>query len=84
MRKKIAKRLRREAMRKGAVIIYEHYVREPGWKKKDCGYSVTAKYKGWEVLVPERDMLEAYRTLLWAVNDDEFGKWGKAKADDVL
>lgn len=64
MRKKIAMRLRREAMRRGARIESVEFIREPGWRRKDCGFAVHAVHAGWYIDATGHDLLDAYRGLL--------------------
>lgn len=79
MRKKIAMRWRREALRRGAVITSEKWVfnkkelREEGLRKSDNGYAVKAKYNGHTYNVADDDMLKAYKLLNWCmdVEDEE-------------
>lgn len=64
MRKKIAMRLRREALRRGVRIESVELIREPGWKRKDCGFAVHAVHAGWNIDATGNDLLDAYRGLL--------------------
>ena len=64
MRKKIAMRLRREALRRGARIESVEFIREPGWRRKDCGFAVHAVHAGWYIDATGYDLLDAYRGLL--------------------
>lgn len=63
MRRKIAKRRRKELLAKGVFIVSEYWIREPGWKRKDIGYGIRFKYKEHEVSLCEFDELEAYHAL---------------------
>ena len=77
MRRKIARRVRKQIIRAGAKIKKEHWVKEPGWKRKDCGYSVDIEYCGWKIFACGFDKLETYRDLLWAINcqlEDDNGR----------
>ena len=67
MRRKIAKRKRRECIRMGASIQHEGWVKEHGWKRKNIGYSVRATYDGWTYISAGDDELEAYNLLLWGL-----------------
>lgn len=60
MRKKIAKRRRKELLRRGVTILAERYVAEPGWKKYECGYGLEFEYAGHRCVASGRDRLEAY------------------------
>lgn len=64
MRKKIAMRLRREALRRGARIESVEFIREPGWRRKYCGFAVHAVHAGWYIDATGDDLLDAYRGLL--------------------
>lgn len=64
MRKKIAMRLRREALRRGARVESVEFIREPGWRRKDCGFAVHAVHAGWNIDATGHDLLDAYRGLL--------------------
>lgn len=83
MRAKIAKKLRRDALRKGAVIIQEgmtftkQEMRKYNYTRKDNGYAVSVVYKNWKIHSCGRDMLDAYRSLLWMIDDDGFYETNK-------
>ena len=64
MRQKIAKRKRREILKRGAVISNAHFVKEPGWKRKDCGYTADISYLGWTILSNGFDVLECWQAGL--------------------
>lgn len=69
MRRKIAKRKRKEILKKGAEIIKEGWNHELG-----NVFVVKLEYLGWEIIThPERDELEAYKSALecMAVCEDE-------------
>ena len=67
MRKKIAMRWRREALRRGAIITNEKPVftkkelREYGLRKKDNGFKFDVFYKGYHWMICADDMLTAYK-----------------------
>lgn len=79
MRKKIAMRWRREVLRRGAEIRSEGMVfnkaelREQGFKRRDNGYQIKARYKRNTYSVADDDMLKAYKLLSWCmdVEDEE-------------
>ena len=79
MRKKFAMRCRREVLRRGAIILNERPIlskqerNEGNIKKKYTGFEVNVKYRGSAYCIAGRDMLEAYRLLIWAldVEDEE-------------
>lgn len=64
MRRKIAKRLKKKLEGLGCKIEKVEFVKEPGWKRKDCGYSISIKYKGWTVVCIGHDELICYRIML--------------------
>lgn len=78
MRKKIAKRWRREAMRRGAIILREgpiltkQELAEENISKRHRGFCVVAKYHGWEHHVVGLDALDAYRIFVQELDDEEF------------
>lgn len=78
MRAKIAKKLRRDALRKGAVIIREgmtftkQELRKHSYTRKDNGYTISVEYRNWKLHSCGRDMLDAYRSLTWMMDDDGF------------
>ena len=79
MRKKIAMRWRREALRRGAIITNEKPVftkkelREYGLRKKDNGFSFDGFYKGYHWMVCADDMLTAYKMFVEEM-DYEFAR----------
>lgn len=82
MRAKIAKRLRRECLRRGVEIKREEFTKEPGWRRKDCGVCVNAEYKGGKIASIADDYLEAYRMLLECIDwIDEGGLESHGKTD---
>lgn len=87
MRAKIAKKLRRDALRKGAVIIQEgmtftkQEMRKYNYTRKDNGYVVSVVYKNWKIHSCGHDMLDAYHSLLWMMDDDDF--YETYKMEDV-
>lgn len=78
MRRKIAKRKRREALRRGASISYEQFRRETGWRRKDCGYVVEFLYNGHRCLCLDDDILGAYQGVLEAI--DMFDEWDRGES----
>ena len=76
MRAKIAKRLRKECLRRGAEIKKEYAVKEPGWKRKDCGVTVEVRCGEADFVCCARDYLQAYRRLLENIKwMDENPEW---------
>ena len=72
MRRKIAKRLRRECRRMGVEILSERYTAGDSGKRKDSCVSVTAMYDGWRIVSIGEDSLDAYRMLLDDISDKDF------------
>ena len=62
MRRKIAKRKRRYALRKGAEILNEGWCKEPEWDDKY--YEAYVRYCGWTIMSAGRDELEVYDGVL--------------------
>ncbi len=71
MRRKISKRIKKNATRLGATIVKERWVKRPELKRKEWGYSVIANYNGWSITSLGKDELDAYRGLLDTITDDE-------------
>ena len=79
MRKRFAKRLRKEVLRHGWDVISEGILIKSGERKiyeipkHKQGYEVIAKYEGWTYRVAhEYDALGAYRYLLKIVKEHSF------------
>ena len=64
MREKIARRIRRELIRRGVVFGRESFYRPRGEKRKECGMTVRAEINGWKISAIAHDRLEAYKMLL--------------------
>ena len=69
MRRKIAKRKRREILAKGAEIVSERWVIDHDPEEK-C-FIVEVNYCGWNIHAPERDELAAYNAVLECFPDCE-------------
>lgn len=73
MRKKIAMRWRREALRRGVVITSEKMVfsqkemYEHGYVRRDNAYAIEATFNGLKFSVADDDMLSAYKLLIWCI-----------------
>ena len=73
MRKKIARRWRREALRRGVIITSEKMVfsrkemREHGYVRRDNSYAIEATFNGLKYSVADDDMLSAYKLLIWCI-----------------
>ena len=69
MRRKIAKRKKKELVTLGGFNIREKYISEPGWRKKDCGWKIKYDYcepdgNVWKYTVLGKDLLECYKLAL--------------------
>lgn len=80
MRKKIAMKLRKDALRRGACLSGERYVfskrelRRQGLKASDNGYCLVLRYKGETYYVSDNTMLWCYRIVLDVMDAaDELG-----------
>lgn len=73
MRKRIAKRVRKNLLRTGAQIKSVEYVSEPEWSRKQCGYCVKTVYNGKECWCLGRDLLAAYRSAAETVKEIKDG-----------
>ena len=76
MRKKIAMRWRREALRRGAILSEEKMVfskkelREKNLNRKQNGFRFCAEYKGWKWRICADDMLAAYKLFIDVMDDE--------------
>lgn len=74
MRRKIAKKKRREVLRR-ATIIKEGWIRE-GKKRKERCYSVDAQCNGWDIHSIDEDELWAYKGVLSGIEAaEELGQY---------
>lgn len=64
MRRKIAKRKRREILRKGGEIVREEWLRAHTGRRKDDGFAVEVNYLGWNCFSADEDELSAYGGIL--------------------
>lgn len=64
MRGKIARKVRKNLLRTGAIILKEGKIAEKGWRRKDCGYKCDFKLNGKECWCVDRDPLRTYRMAL--------------------
>ena len=71
MRRKISKRLKKNATRLGVTIVKERWLKYPKWKRKEWRYSVITNYNGWSITSLGKDELDAYRELLDTITDVE-------------
>lgn len=86
MRKKIARKLRKDALRRGAVLLDEKpcmslkELRANGLTKSDAGFGLIVDYKGERIHCAFNSELECYRILLDVLDViDEDAKDGKAR-----
>lgn len=76
MKKKIAMRWRRQALRKGAIIKNEGLVfskqelLENNLKKKHNGFRFDAEYKGWNWMICAKDRLSAYKLFVLDMDNE--------------
>lgn len=70
MRRKIAKRLKKKLRSLGCEIRNAHFVSEPGWPRKQCGYSADILFRGWCIASCGNDELDCYRIALECVMDE--------------
>lgn len=77
MRHKIAKRCRREILRRGATILKEGWVYgDSGLKdRKDRGFEVDLEYNGWKIYSLDDNELWAYKMALDCVKHDCDEPW---------
>lgn len=61
MRRKIAKRYKKKLRALGCEIRDPHFVSEPGWRRKDCGYSAEIVFKNMHVCSVGFDELDCYK-----------------------
>ena len=69
MRRKIAKRRRRDILALGGVIEKEEWCGENSLPRKERGYAAHVQYKGWRILSVGDDELEVYQSLLDCMKD---------------
>ena len=88
MRKKIANRWRREALRRGAIIRNEGNVfskkelREQGLDKSDNTFKFDAEYNGFTWMIAADDALDAYRMFVDMMDyEDEYGYYSKLQGN---
>lgn len=74
MRRKIAKRRRRDILTLGGVFEKEEWCGEKSLPRKERGYVAHVQYKGWRILSAGDDELDAYQLALWCMKypKDEF------------
>ena len=65
MRRRIAKRKRRECLRNGAIIISEQWNKDLEYGYK--WYNVHLFFNGWDIHAPGKDELDAYQGALFCV-----------------
>lgn len=70
MRRKIAKRLKKKLRSLGCEIRDAHFIREPGWKRKQCGYSAEVIFKNLHICSIADDELVCYRMALEDVMEE--------------
>lgn len=79
MRKKIARKLRKDALRRGAILSNEKpccsrkELRAQGWKRGEAGFGLELTYLGRTIFIYTNSELECYRTTLEVM--DELEEW---------
>lgn len=84
MRRKIAKRKRRELLKRGRIID-EYWTRE--FKRKDCFFMVECECNGWKICAAEYDELSAYQAALECVDlaeEEPPKKYSGSKLEDAV
>lgn len=71
MRRKIAKRRRRDILALGGVIEKEEWCGPKTMPRKENGYAAHVRYKGWRILSVGDDELEVYHSILDCMKDTE-------------
>ncbi len=80
MRKKIAMRWRRKALRMGAIIHSEKpcmskkELRKEGLTATEAGFGIEMEYKGQKYTIAANTMLDAYKLMVWVIEDQD--EWG--------
>ena len=74
MRRKIAKRRRRDILALGGVIEKEEWYGPKTMPRKEKGYSVHVRHKEWTIFAAGEDELDAYQLAIWCMKypKDEF------------
>lgn len=70
MRRKIAKRYKKKLRALGCEIRDPHFVSEPGWRRKDCGYAADIIFNEWTIMSCAFDELECYKMACECVMDE--------------
>jgi len=71
MRRKIAKRLKREIVKMGAVIQKDGWdVPRKSVPRKENGYIFKVMYRGWSIFAAGEDELESFRMVLDVMKND--------------
>lgn len=89
MRRKIAKRRRKEILRRGATIVKEGWFYLDGSKKReDRGFEVVVECNGWKIFSADDNELDAYGMALDCVKydcetsyEEEKKKWEAEQTD---
>ena len=77
MRHKIAKRIRREILKR-AEIVKEGWIKG-GQNKKDWWFEVKCRYNGWLIYSPDDNELSAYKMALACIKIAEEKSFTEAK-----
>lgn len=71
MRRKIAKRKRREILAKGGVITKEGWLGPKSLPRKENGYEVEVRHNGWRIWAADYDELSSFHGILSAMEVSE-------------
>lgn len=69
MRRKIAKRIKKQLRGLGCDIRDPHFIRESGWKRKDCGFAAEIIFKNCRICSVGFDELDCYKMVLEEIRD---------------
>jgi hypothetical protein len=83
MRRKIAKRRRRDILALGGVFEKEEWYGPKTMSRKENGYAAHVQYKGWRILSVGDDELEVYQSLLDCMKDTEEYPRIKNEKEDI-
>lgn len=70
MRRRFAKKKRREILRAGKEILEEGWLTDIGCDRKSTGYGIRFIHNGWIYNCSGDDELDAYRVALMCIHED--------------
>ena len=71
MRRKIAKRRRRDILALGGVFEKEEWYGPKTMSRKENGYAAHVRYERYRILATGEDELEAYQLALWCMKTND-------------